>query len=197
MGDLWWFCSQWREGFNLPLAVVESREQVTLSLVGLSSPTPTATALGAQPDGGHGYIGPVSTPDATCDLPRQDTLAVVNPPDSGGVRTKLPHWGYGAGPVYWSGQDVWHTAGEEGVVLVEPRITVPVVVSFVGPGGSGEATLGGEQTVTIAPTRDTGWAYAEAIFLPSTAGCWTMHAAYASTTVLVHFTVAAGQPLPA
>jgi hypothetical protein len=164
--------------------------------VPISARTPaTPTAVGLLPEG-HGYIGPVATPDAACDSPRQETLPVVNPQDSGGVRTKLPHWGYGTGPVYWSGQDVWHAAGEQAEVLVEPRIAAPVVVTFVGPGGSGDATLGGERTTTIAPSRSAAWAYADALFVASIAGCWTMSASYAGTTVLVHFTVAPGQPPP-
>lgn len=39
---------------------------------------------------------------AGCDSPITDNLPVVNPPDN-----KLPHYGYGIGPVFWTGQEPW------------------------------------------------------------------------------------------
>ncbi|MBJ7610033.1 MAG: hypothetical protein JF887_11480 [Candidatus Dormibacteraeota bacterium] len=108
---------------------------------------------------------------------------------------KIPNYGLGQGPVYWSGQPVWHTAGEVGVVLVDPTVKVPVRVSFAGPGNAGTATFGGQASVIIdrAPGR---WAYASQTFVPSVAGCWTLRAVFGATTVLVHFTVVDGPPPP-
>ena len=140
--------------------------------------------------GGGGCVCAFSTPLPGCDSPF-NYLSVIQP-----VGDKIHGDGYGNGPVYWSGQDSpWYTSGEAGVILVDPSVTVPVKVSFVGPGGAGSATFGGAAQVSVPPAPGR-WAYASGEFLPSDPGCWTMRATFATTTVQVNFSVVAGQPPP-
>jgi hypothetical protein len=110
------------------------------------------------------------------------------------VGDKIHGDGYGNGPVYWSGQvSPWYTSGETGVILVNPSVTVPVTVTFIGPGGTGSVTFNGATSVSVPPAPGR-WAYASGAFLPSVPGCWTMRATFATTTVLVNFSVVPGQP---
>jgi hypothetical protein len=158
-----------------------------------ASPDPTFTS--AQPTPSATFEGgscncTVGTPIANCDSPTQQ-LDFVNPPTD-----KLPHTVLGIGPVYWGGQPVWHTAGEQGVVLVDPVVVTPVTVTFTGPHAGDSATLGGKASVTIQPVAH-GWAFADDQFVPSGAGCWTMQATYGTHTILVKFTVVSGEPPPA
>ena len=154
-----------------------------------SAPSPSSAPTY---NGCHCYTGPpLGTPDATCDSPTQQ-LTFVNPPDN-----KLPHTVLGEGPVYWGGQDVWNVAGTEGVVVVDSRVHVPVVVTFEGPATGDTGTLGGQARITVAPRSDGNWAYADGMFMPSAPGCWTMNAVYAGTTVRARFTVVTGPTEPA
>ena len=150
----------------------------------LASAAPTDT-------GCYCYSGPpLASADSTCDSPTQD-LTFVNPPGD-----KLPHTVLGQGPVYWGGQDVWNVAGTEGAVVVDSRVTVPVVVTFEGPTPDDTGTLDGQAKITIAPRSDGHWAYADGVFEPSSPGCWTMKASYAGTTALARFTVVTGPTEP-
>ena len=153
-----------------------------------TTPAPTASAETSPNFGGGGCDCPIGSPIPGCDSPVQQ-LTFANPPGN-----KLPHTVLGTGPVYWGGQSVWHTAGEEGVVVIDPVVTVPVTVTFIGPTAAASTTFAGERSVTIQPVKDQ-WAYAEGTFAPSVAGCWTMRADYSGHAVNVKFTVVDG-PLP-
>ena len=155
-----------------------------------ASPSPTPAASTARPVGaGGGCICPIGSSIPGCDSATQQ-LDFANPPTD-----KLPHTVLGDGPVYWGGQSVWHTAGEIGVVLVDPVVTTPVSVTFTGPSAADTATLDGQRALTVRPVSNE-WAYASGVFLPSAAGCWTMHANLRNKSVTVSFTVVGGSPPP-
>lgn len=151
--------------------------------------TPTASPTSPIVGGGGGCDCPVGDPIPGCDSPTQQ-LDFANPPGD-----KLPHTALGSGPIYWGGQSVWHTAGEQGVVLVDPAVKVPVTVTFVGPSQSDSATFVGLATLTIKPVSHQ-WAYASGAFFPFGAGCWTMRATYQGNIVNVRFSVVSGSPAP-
>jgi hypothetical protein len=165
------------------------------ALAAIQTPAPPSMQASEPPlastFGGGGCMCPVGTGDPSCDSPLTNDLPVVQP-----VGDKIPTYGLGTGPVYWSGQNVWHTAGELAVVLVDPTVRAPVSVTFAGPNAPASATFGGEAQLTIQPVRG-GWAYASERFIPSVAGCWAMHATFGATRVVVHFTVVNGSPPPA
>jgi hypothetical protein len=126
---------------------------------------------------------------AGCDSPITDNLPVVNPPDN-----KLPHYGYGTGPVYWTGQEPWFDGPQEAIVLVDPSVHVTVHVTLAGPAGAAPAQFGAPNT--IEPSTSSAWAYTQGLFTPSVAGCWTMTARFDSSTVVVRFSVQPGMPPP-
>jgi hypothetical protein len=126
---------------------------------------------------------------AACDSPITNNLPVVSPSGD-----KLPHYGYGTGPVYWTGQEPWFDGPQEAVVLVDPSVHSAVNFTLAGPAGAAAAQFGAP--TTIEPSTSSAWAYTEGPFTPSVPGCWTMTATYDSSTVVVRFTVQAGTPLP-
>jgi hypothetical protein len=92
--------------------------------------------------------------------------------------------------VYWSGQVVWYTGGATGVVILDPSISAPVSVTFVGPGG-GRATFRGLSRLVVQPTP-AQWTFVAGAFVPSVPGCWTMQATFGARMSLVRFSVVPG-----
>lgn len=65
--------------------------------------------------------------------------------------SKWPNYGFGPGPAYLSGQFMWYSAGEQGVViLTDPTYTGPVLVRSQRLDGTGSLTFGGQGATSLA-----------------------------------------------
>ena len=95
----------------------------------LPAGTDLMTALNKRP-----MRPPVLAPNARC--PASTTADFV---------AVAPNYGWGAGPVYMSGQDSWYSGGQVVILMVDARYSGPLLVRGFQLSGEGTAT------VTLAP----------------------------------------------
>lgn len=71
-----------------------------------------------------------------------------------------PDYGFGAGPVYLSGQDSWYAGGQAAILMVDPKYSGPLRVraSQVGGSGTSQITLADEN---LDPSALAGLVYKE------------------------------------
>ena len=108
--------------------------------------------------------------------------------------TKLPDYGYGAGPVYLTGQPVWYS-GLEAVVVVGPEHPGDVSITVErGPtGGTGSGAL---DAPPLSPIPGSGWRVTEGKLTVEGPGCWQVHARGAGLDETIVFGVESGAPPP-
>lgn len=115
---------------------------------------------------------------------------------------KLPSYGFGAGPVYLSGQNSWYAAGEEAEFLIDPayagavHITGQPAVSggnapvFTGPNSNGSV-------IDIPSGSDQPyWRFWDGQMSFTQSGCCILNLQTASASETVIIYVHAGNPPP-
>jgi hypothetical protein len=128
------------------------------------------------------------------------TMGVLLSPSSN--EDKLPSYGYGADPVYLSGQNSWYVAGQGAVFLINPSYTGAVHITgrlignakvepvFTGPHSN-------SSTIDIpSGNAQPYWRFWDGQMSFPQPGCYTLNLQVASATEAVIVYVHAGNPPP-
>jgi hypothetical protein len=108
----------------------------------------------------------------------------------------LPSYGYGAGPVYLSGQLTWYVTGEEAVFLINGTDTAAVTITghLVGDGGTQPIFTGTDANGAVidvpAGNDSPYWRFWDGQMSFTKAGCYTLgfqsQGANETVTIYVH-----------
>jgi|ERR1700722_1592881 len=116
--------------------------------------------------------------------------------------TKLSSFGFGAGPVYLSGQNSWYASGEEAEFLIDPAYSgaVHITAQPTGSGSSAPVFTGPEANGSVidmpSGSDAPNWRYWDGQMSFTQAGCYVLNVRTASVTEAVTIYVHAGDPPP-
>jgi hypothetical protein len=157
---------------------------------------PAAACSAIAPVPGCTVVGDPFGVPTTCHATVGDVL------DAHSNESKLPSYGYGAGPVYLTGQNSWFAAGQEAEFLIDPAYTGAVHITgqltgsattvplFSGPNSDGS-------TVDVPAGNDQpNWRFWDGQMSFTQPGCYalTLHTASANEVVTIY--AHGGTPLP-
>lgn len=174
-----------------------------------ASPSPTPSLSVATPGGGHTTGVCTATPVPGCQMVADPfevpstchiTMGVLLSPRSN--EDKLPSYGYGADPVYLSGQNSWYVAGQGAVFLIVPAYTGAVHITghLIG-NAKAESVFGGPNsrgsTIDIpSGTAQPYWRFWDGEMSFTQAGCYALTLKSTGAADVVTIYVHAGDPLP-
>jgi len=134
---------------------------------------------------------PVLQPGSTCPVSAQQDFA--SPPGN-----KLPGYGFGPGPVFFSGQTEWFS-GVYALILVSPAYTGRVVVRGHQLDGTNGIPFRGQQgdgNITIAAGSPGQWRHSDAV-VSGAPGCYGLQVDGDGFSEIIVFSVTGGTPPPA